>query len=177
MHKFLWLLVLVFSFSASVMAQDTPAVEAAVGYSYWRAAGKAQINLNGWNASVTANINQWLGLEGEFGGVYESRTAFSTNLHSFMGGPRITYRKEQRTAPFFHALFGATRANKDFPGLTAGASETAFSSAIGGGLDVKITDRVAIRAGQLDWVVTKFESDAQANFRFTAGVVFRFGKR
>jgi peptidoglycan-associated lipoprotein len=69
-------------------------------------------------------------------------------------------------------------------GLT---SATAFAMAFGGGVDIGITDHIAIRAAQIDYVRTQFSTtDAlttglssstnggQNSFRYAAGIVFRF---
>jgi hypothetical protein len=51
---------------------------------------------------------------------------------------------------------------------------------LGGGLDAKVSDHFAIRVGQFDYVLTKFDvdqdgsKDTQHNFRFSTGFVFRF---
>lgn len=61
-----------------------------------------------------------------------------------------------------------------------GASESGFAMTIGGGVDVKASPRVAIRLGQFDYVLTRFDGPvsgnktSQHNFRYAAGVVFRF---
>ena len=46
--------------------------------------------------------------------------------------------------------------------------------ALGGGVDAKISDRVAIRLFQADYIATTFRSN---NGRISVGVVFRFGER
>lgn len=178
MHRFLFVSALLLV-CVSAAAQDTPRVETFAGYSYYRAAGDANINLNGWHGSVAVNFNDWLGLAADLNGVYEGRAIGDFNLHTFAAGPRITYRKNERTMPFMHVLFGVTRGNDEFNALIGGPpqSDTVFTTIVGGGMDVKINDRWAVRAGQLDWVLTKFRNDAQSNFRFSAGIVFRFGKK
>jgi len=56
-------------------------------------------------------------------------------------------------------------------------SETALAMAFGGGLDVKATDRVWIRLFQLDYLRANLSLATQSDFRLSAGVVFRFGRR
>lgn len=181
MRKVLWLLALVLSFSASAMAQDTPLIEAFGGYQYMRAGKLANINMQGWNGSVAVNLNEWFGIVGDFSGAYESRPSITgtLSLHTFTFGPQFTYRKEKRTAPFAHMLFGGTRANDTFSAmiLLPARANTSFTMIIGGGMDVRINDRFSIRAGQLDWVLTKFRNSRQSDYRFSTGVVFHFGKK
>ena len=60
--------ILVVPFAA--LAQPKyPAAEVFGGYSYLRAHPE-DINLNGWNASVTGNVTDWFGVEGDFSGHY-----------------------------------------------------------------------------------------------------------
>lgn len=180
MRKFLLMVGLLLTVAAPALAQDTPQVEVSGGYTYFRAGRGASINMSGWYGSGIVNLNDWIGIEADASGVYEGRPGVSFNLHSVAGGPRFTYRKEERTAPFLHVLFGVTRANEDFNvliGSTVVEPTTTFTTIIGGGMDVKINDRWAVRAGQLDWVITKFQNTRQSNFRFSTGIVFRFGKK
>ena len=157
--------------AAPVMAQqDTPQVEVTGAYQYVRLAGFINRNMQGFNGQLAANFNDWLGLVGEVTGTYQHSGVFDANVYTFMAGPRVTYRKEERATPFAHVLFGVTH-------ISNGGSDTVFSTAVGGGMDFKVTERFAIRAGQLDWYLTKFANDTQSNFRFSAGVTIRIGKK
>ncbi len=54
--------------------------------------------------------------------------------------------------------------------------------ALGGGLDVNVHDRVAIRLVQANYVLSRFEgfsgrTENQHNARLSFGVVFRLGSR
>jgi hypothetical protein len=179
MRRFFVVLGLLLVAAAPAMAQNTPQLEVFGGYTYLRATGRANINMNGWQASTAVNFNDWLGLAADVSGVYEGRLSGDFNWHSIVAGPRFTYRKEEATAPFMHVLFGVTRANDEFNTLIGGGttSTNTFTTVVGGGIDFKIGDRWAVRAGQLDWVLTKFLNDTQSNFRYSAGVVFRWGQK
>ena len=57
---------------------------------------------------------------------------------------------------------------------------TAFAMTVGGGVDVRVSPRIAIRLAQAEYLMTRFPdglSNRQDNFRFGAGVVFRFGQQ
>jgi opacity protein-like surface antigen len=65
-----------------------------------------------------------------------------------------------RFKPFGHALFGVAnqKVDVDSPQLPAifgisdfSVNETSFAMAFGGGLDIKLNDRIDIRAVQIDW--------------------------
>lgn len=190
--------LLLLPFSAA--AQEAPRAELLGGYSYFRAEGGG--NLHGWNASVSGNLNRWFGLVADFGGHYgEASTrividqpgfpTFSAEveadarIHTFLAGPRFSYRQTETLTPFAHVLFGAARAQAEGSVSLSGVdtitvdfdeSDTAFALAVGGGLDVKLSRRVALRLVQADYVMTRFNSDTQNNARLSVGLVFRFGE-
>ena len=176
----------------SARAEDTPKAEVFGGYSYFRFSDPTgtsllgtdvvRLNLNGWNASVAGNLNSWLGVVGDFSGHYGSPSVLGfgvpfvdVNQHSFLGGPRVSYRKDGRFTPFAHALFGVARAGAGTFGF--GASENAFAMALGGGVDLRLTNSIAVRAVQADYVQTRFLDDRQNSARLSFGIVFRFGEK
>ncbi|HKP45117.1 MAG TPA: outer membrane beta-barrel protein [Pyrinomonadaceae bacterium] len=158
------------------MAQDVPKAEVFGGYS--RAGG----NFNGWNASVTGNLNKQFGIVADFSGHYGSELDGSIlvkqDAHSFLFGPRFSFRGKRLT-PFVYALIGATRFHESaiISVTKLSDSDTGFSSALGGGLDVKVNDRIAIRAFQLDYFRPNFFGESHNRGRLAAGVVLRLGKQ
>jgi opacity protein-like surface antigen len=167
-------------------AENTPKAEAFGGYSYFRASDPTTINLNGWNASITGNLTSWFGVVGDFSGHYGSPSIFGfgvpltdANQYSYLFGPRLSYRGSDRFTPFGHFLVGVSRASagtsRGFRGFDASLSDTALAAALGGGVDIKMTDSIAIRAVQADYLMTRFLDDRQDNLRLSFGVVFRFG--
>jgi len=181
MRNFL-LAVCVASFAAlPAVAQEYPAYEVFFGYGLVRTEG-GQANLNGWHASLTSNLNRWFGLAVEVSGQYGSQTItvdssqFKTKVdfHSLGFGPRLTYRKSERFAPFAHALFGIARGNWRGPAAVAG-EETSFGSAFGGGIDTRLRKNLGIRIIQAEYVRTHFgESSAENNFRIATGLLLSF---
>ncbi len=75
---------------------------------------------------------------------------------------------------FCHALFGAAHGSAGGFGLTVG--DTAFAMALGGGFDIRLVNSLALRALQIDYLMTRFGGERQNNVRLVTGVVFRFGK-
>lgn len=160
-------------------AQDagTPRAELFGGYSY---AGEGT---HGWNGSVAANVNDWLGLVADVSGqrtsLAEPGVSETIKTHSYLFGPRFSVRRHRRLTPFVHALFGA--AHTDSRATEAGQSfhftDTSFASALGGGLDVRVSRRVAVRAFQADYVRTSLFGGTQNKGRIAFGVVFRFGEK
>jgi opacity protein-like surface antigen len=174
-------------------ANITPQVEVALGYTYVRArtvvAGGCCFNMNGGSVSAAVGVNRWLSLVGDVGGYYSGNVQDSGNTLSvfpFIFGPRFTYRRSERFTPFAQALFGGGHAGGTLytrtfrQGSAPPSARNAFAMAVGGGLDVNLSQHFAIRAFQADWFFTEFPNGVtnhQHNLRLSAGVVFRFGKR
>lgn len=144
---------------------------------YWWAGG----NFHGWNVSVTGNVTQRFGVVADFSGHYGSEIdgalLVKEDAHSFLFGPRFTFRRK-RVSPFVYALFGVTRfrASATVSGQTFSDVDTGFSSAVGGGMDIKLNDRVAIRAFQLDYFRPNFFGEAHNRGRLAFGVVLHLDK-
>jgi opacity protein-like surface antigen len=105
---------------------------------------------------------------------------------TFLFGPQVTYRKKQTVIPFGHVLLGGVNRKVRVPlnATQTGAtvvtfvtgSDTGFGAAIGGGLDLKVSKRVALRAFQVDYLLSRVASGTQHNLRLGTGLVLRFGK-
>ena len=143
----------------SVMAQDTPRAEVFGGASYLNINGEG--HAGGWHASAVGSINESFGIGVDASGHYNS----GNGLYFVMAGPRFKHRGE-RVEPFAHALFG----------VAFSTSDAQFSMGFGGGVDVKVTDNVAVRVVQADYAPIIFSDGALHNARISAGVVFRFGE-
>ncbi|MBC7931257.1 MAG: porin family protein [Rubrivivax sp.] len=167
--------ILLLTVSASAQ-EETPKVEVFGGYSYGGS------NAHGWNGSVAGNVNRWLGVVADFGGQYtrieSPASSERIKTHSLLFGPRLSARTKHVT-PFAHVLVGAAhndaRAREE--GFDFHFTDTSFAVAVGGGLDVRVSERVAVRAFQLDYLRTNFFGGTQNNGRISAGIVFRFGKK
>jgi hypothetical protein len=165
----------------TVLAQDAPKVEVSGGFSYLRTVELSSFNLYGWNASVAGNMNPWFGVVGDLGGNYASPSSgvfgvagVNVSAHTFLFGPRFSYRGAGRTTMFCHALFGAAHGSAGGFGITA--RDTAFAMALGGGFDIHLANSVAFRALQLDYLMTRFGGDRQNSVRLMTGIVLGFGK-
>lgn len=178
MRNALLAVVCLLCLSALSVAQDVPKAEVFGGYSYLRfnPGGGTSFNNNGWNASLTGNLNKWLGFTGDFGGTYNGlATGVNSNLHTYMFGPKLTYRRD-KIAPYVHVLFGGAHSSLTAAGFGS-SSSNAFSFATGGGVDYKVKDRISLRLVQLDYLNTRFADAHQNNFRLSTGLVFNLGKK
>lgn len=113
----------------------------------------------------------------------------SGNLFTYNVGPIIKYRSEH-FEPFVEVLFGGAHSNvygdlvkacQNTCGTTSASPDNnAWDFIIGGGLDIPVSKHIAIRPAQFDFSLTRFDSTFttsnhnQSNFRYQAGVVFRF---
>jgi Outer membrane protein beta-barrel domain len=110
------------------------------------------------------------------------------NLFTYNVGPVLKYRSHH-FEPFVETLFGGAHSNVygnllkacQAACTTSGSpSNNAFDFVMGGGIDIPVTKSIAIRPAQFDFVLTRFGNNFtkgnqnQSNFRYGAGVVFRF---
>jgi len=165
--------------AAPALAQESEAIpkaEVFAGYSYLRADGT---NLNGWNASVVANVNSWLGIAADFSGHYhrESTPAGTVkeNIHSFTFGPHFALRKNPRFTPFAFTLIGVAHESVSTPGTRH--SETGFDTDLGGGLDWHASERIAVRLIQANAAIARLGSETKTDLRLSFGVVFHLGRK
>jgi peptidoglycan-associated lipoprotein len=79
--------------------------------------------------------------------------------------------------PFGQLLVGGAQASGSVvapPNPGAGNASLAFAGTAGGGLDLRVGDRVSVRLAQADYLLTTFDNGSnnhQNNFRLTAGIV------
>jgi opacity protein-like surface antigen len=184
MKKLLLVAVLLLGFSVMAVAQDTPMAEVFGGYSYVRPdsqGGDVDLNMNGWNLSVALPGNKTLGFVADFGGVYAKEGSNENDeikyrAYTAMFGPKVTFRLGKVT-PFAQALFGYARlTGKTFQEEQV-LKENDFAYTIGGGIDVNLNNMVAIRPAQVEFLSIKSNGDMTGNFRYSAGVVLKLGKR
>lgn len=136
------------------------------GYSYARfeqAGGDA--NTNGWEAALTYKFTSYLGVTGAFTGNYGSLFQESMNIHAYYFGPQVSL--PFRYSPFVHVLFGGIRLS--IPAL----QKTAFSTQVGGGLDIRVNNYLSIRAIEADVVTGDLQSTSSEG-RISSGIVFHF---
>ncbi|HJU56333.1 MAG TPA: outer membrane beta-barrel protein [Pyrinomonadaceae bacterium] len=126
--------------------------------------------LRGLELALTYNFHKYVGVkfdyslhlrEDEFSRPAGTGTIDST-VQNFLGGLQFKDNREDgpRFKPFAHALFGVAnqKLDVDSPQLPAifgisdfHVNETSFAMAFGGGIDIKLNDRLDVRAGQIDW--------------------------
>lgn len=176
MRKSLWVVasLAIFAFASPAEAQDkTPKAEVYAGYDYVRVNDLGDsYNFNGGSGQLAYNANHWLGIVGDLGGYYTSN-GFRAGILSYLFGPRINFRGYGKMTPFAQVLVGGARSIDNSP-------LNAFAMTAGVGIEFKISEHFAIRPVQAEYILTKFMdgvSNRQNSFRYSAGIVFRFGTR
>lgn len=174
MRKFIGFALLLCTFSLAAFAQEmgaTPKAEIFGGYQYTRFDGG--VNANGWDTAVTGNLNHWFGIAADFSGAYKTQNGVSFNNYTYTFGPVVSYRHNETFTPFAHFLAGGFRASAAFGGLSG--SDNGFAMMFGGGVDVKATRRVAVRAIQFDWLSLHANgSSDNNNMRISTGLLLRY---
>lgn len=140
---------------------------------------------NGFTAEFNQNPWRHVGLVTSFTGVYD-RTPYTNtvNGHQFSAkaqrydllfGPRYNFRLG-RINPFVEGMAGFEHMRVTFSENITNASraDTAFAMALGGGVDVHVSEHFDIRAIQADYVPTFFNSTHQNNYRVGAGLKIKF---
>ena len=155
-------------------AQDFPKADVAVEYSPLYILKGYTIWMNGGSASVAFNANNWFGVAGDFGG-YVGHIPQSFTGETYMAGPRFTYRKLPRTAPFVQALFGGSHFSESTGGITGGGNEFAF--AVGGGADIGLgsSQKFGLRL-ESDYFGIRSSGSTTPSMRLSAGIFYHIGK-
>jgi Outer membrane protein beta-barrel domain len=161
-------------------------------------AGWSFMHLNGPSGCTECNIPAGFNLDGSyyFAKIVGATADFDYHHKDFGAGgtgrayglhfgPRVRMPIGKIT-PFAHALFGFT----DLGGTSSGTtvSDKAFSTKLGGGLDVSASRHFSLRLGEFNYYLTKFDDTStstspiagslngqahQNNYTFSAGIVIR----
>lgn len=168
---------------ATAKAQEisTPKYEVGLNYS-WLHVNSANYDYqrtgNGGSGYFEYNLNSTVGLVADFGGYANTKTGINDRLLTYMFGPRFNWR-HSRLTPYAQFLFGGGYV---WSGPTYSTTQNAFTTAAGGGLDYQLSNHIALKPIQVEYVMTQINSAAgfgshQNDVRYSAGVVFRLGAK
>jgi len=165
-------------------AQTPDSVELFGGYTrttfsvYGRYSGPwTRFGYNGFEASAAFKLVPYLAAEADFANAFASPNGDSSTVRTFMAGPRIFANFGNATV-YGHLLVG---------GLTFNISGSGSSYVVagGGGVNLWATRHIGVRLIQFDYLRNGFiraavlgsgaGNSAMNNYRFSTGVVFRFG--
>lgn len=161
MKKVIGVAILICMFSMLATAGETPKPEVYGGFQFTSTDGGW--HGNGWNGAASLYITRYVGVTGDFSGVYGS----SQSLYTYTFGPVVS-KQVGNFQPYAHALFGGAHA------AAFGLGDSGESMLFGGGLDFG-KRKLVFRAVQLDWMVLRFNGFTDKNnVRVNTGLVYRF---
>ena len=161
-----------------------------------------RLSYNGFEVSGVYNVHRYVGIKADFSGAYRNReynyttgtgtTTTNVNfenrnsLYNALGGVQFKDNKsDSRLKPFGHVLVGVGVARTKVKNLAcsnavvtncanfaASFTDKGIAGAVGGGLDIKLTDKVDFRAVQVDYNPIRLNDQTNHNFRFGIGFVF-----
>lgn len=182
----LFLVVSGFSIKAGAQSQHQAGpLEFAVSYNAIRAnappGGCACFYMQGGRAEVDFRLHHWLSAVAEVGGAHANKinsSGDSVGRITYLVGPRVTYRSNRRFSGFAQTLFGGAHGFDGYFPSPTNSSSTAnsISFSTGGGMDLSLSDHLAVRILQADYLYTQLPNaagDRQNNLRIGAGIVFR----
>lgn len=172
----------VLALAAPAMAQNQPRGDLAASFSvlYDRelpndVAGISGWLPTGWVVAGAGRLTGPLSFVGEVGANYKPTTYqgldVTLNVYSFLAGIRYTARVNPKVTPFVQMLFGVARASASAMGESA--SSDAFATQIGGGVDVGVSRKVALRL-QGDYRALRASGGYGNEFRLATGIVYKF---
>jgi hypothetical protein len=182
MRRIVYLLGLMCLATLSASAQGKSTIDLFGGYSYVHTGPGLAVpsfNANGGVGSVALNLNSWASLVAEVGGIHASKisgTDVDATAETFLFGPKISFFRGSGLTPFVQVLAGVAHSNAAFNQTTSSFNGLALSPGVG--LDWNATSHIGLRLGQMDYLLTRVPTSTKQvnwnNFRYSAGVVFRF---
>jgi hypothetical protein len=172
--------------AGTLYAQSAPEVDLGVTYVSQRSL-KANTGENFWSqgGSVELGVDAWrgLGVAADVTGVHAASIGSSgipLSMVVVTFGPRYRWHSSHRLSVYGLGLLGEADAFRSLFPSTSAADVSANSLAlhIGGGLDLRLSKRFAIRALDAAWLRTQLPNSTnnrQNSFRLGAGIVVRFG--
>lgn len=168
----------------------------------------SHIIARGFNASGVYNFRRYVGIKGDVSATFgrtenvrytpffdnptAAEVSYKTNdsIYNFVGGIQIKDNSpETRFKPFAHAMAGAGQykvrvrnVNCSTPDncslIPVSETNTGFALVLGGGLDIKVNDKIDVRVVQVDINTISYKETASRStgigtFRFGAGIVFK----
>ncbi len=112
-----------------------------------------------------------IGLVGDFGYHHLADSSSEFSVTTIMGGPRYWSGEHYRLSCYGQLLFGTARLSQK-GGLNAG-THWEGTGAMGGGIEVRVTDRIVLRPIAIDLMLVGLQKNAVGSGRIATGVVYR----
>ncbi len=157
---------------------------------------------HGFNASGVYNVGRYVGVKGDISGAYKSQdfnftvptgpgtsgnVSFDADaaLYNFVAGLQFKNNtSDARVKPFAHIMGGLGHARLkvsnlnctggvDCSGVAGSESVNGLAGVFGGGVDIRLNNRVDLRLIQVDYNPIRLDGDVSHNMRFGIGFVFK----
>jgi outer membrane protein OmpA-like peptidoglycan-associated protein/opacity protein-like surface antigen len=187
-------LILLTMGSSAASAQWSPSApanptrfETSLGYDYVRAnapPGDCQcFGLQGGYLSAGFHITNWFSIEAEVTGQHQNDISMlgqDLTLLTFAAGPKV-HKMYGRFDPFGQVLVGGAHGSDSyFPtGITSSPTSSSFAVQAGGGLDLLITQHLAVRLFNVQYLKTELPNgtnNEQNELMGGIGIVYRFNR-
>jgi hypothetical protein len=208
MSKYLAQVALILLTVGTALAQDNtfPKIETSPAFMFIRTPTSftapngtkfnESFNCAGGGGTFAYNFTSLLGIAADLGGCKyfgETIPALSSkvsgNDFTYMFGPRFTFRSASAFRPFFEVNFGGNRlslsCNSGTPCSGITYTKDAFALTAGGGFDIKLSKKFALRLIQAEYLYTRFgnscqfalcsDNNNQNSFRLKSGIVIGWG--
>lgn len=173
--------------SASLRAQTAPRMDLAVsfladrslqantGANFWAEGGSVELGADAFHGfGVAANVS----------GVHTASVGSDNvplSLVTATFGPRYRWHEGHRISPYGEVLLGEADGFRSLFPSASGAERSASSLALqtGGGIDLRLTSHLAVRAIEASWLRTQLPSgtnDRQNSIQVGTGMVACFGR-
>ena len=206
MRKYFVLVGLLLLIAGSALAQgEYPTVETSPAFMFIHTTppGAGQgVNCAGGGGTIAYNLTSLLGIAADMGGCkifgfIPSSSPLSGKINgnefTYLFGPRLTYRSGSRFEPFAELNFGGMRISVSCNSsalscvnATGGNTFTknAFAMTVGGGFQVKLSQKFSLRLVQAEYLYTRFgnncalavcnNNNSQNSFRLKSGIVINW---
>lgn len=165
--------------------------------------GSNEFNCAGGGGTIAYNLTGMLGIAADLGGckffsdaLGIAGTKVNGSQFTYLFGPRLTFRNSSPFHPFFELNFGGDRLAASCKSSSTNClnavgggtySKNAFAMTVGGGLDIQLTKRIALRPFQAEYLYTRFgnscafavcnNNNNQNSFRLKSGIVIAWGAK
>ncbi len=130
-------------------------------------------DVRGWNITSTNHFNNLVGLTIDGGGYYNG--GFNQGMYTFFGGPQFSFRYTKWVTPYVRALGGGTWVQPGLFGVTTlTGSEFGYGYGAGFGVDARIKEGLAFRAGPLEFIRLRVLGVNHDQIRASIGIVGRW---
>ena len=129
-------------------------------------------SFGGWELQPTYNFTPHFGVSADFDGLYGSGAKAGLNTFDWFVGPKLTSSKVGPFLFFAHAMPGQTNV-RGVPTI----GQAKFALASGGGVDMPVGAHFSLRLAQVDYVWVNGGQTNPNMFRYSGGVVWRFGQQ